>query len=123
MDPGGQRLILHAVDRRETRGARPTDKASLDQSLSLFRRVTKPSPAVGFDNAVVRSSHSRHAMTALLRSGERFQMVLRTTFTHAEQDSQEGFQDLIDFLAAPNHDSERIVPHGKSSWVSNDFIF
>lgn len=27
---------------------------------------------------------------------------------HAAQSSQQGFQDLIAFLAAPNHDSERI---------------
>ena len=69
------------MDRGETRGAKAAGLASLDQGISLFGSIAEPSPAVGLDNAVVRSSHSRHAMTALLRSGERFQMVLRTTFT------------------------------------------
>jgi hypothetical protein len=38
-------------------------------------------PAVGFDDVVVRSSHSRHDMTALICGCEWFQMVLGTTLT------------------------------------------
>ena len=79
MDPGGQSLMLHAVDRGEAWGAQSAGLTRSDQSVSLFLRVTESPPPVGFDDVVVRSSHSHHAMIALLCGCEWFQMVLGTT--------------------------------------------
>ena len=81
MDPGGQRLILHTVDRGEARCAQPAGLTCIDESVSLFLSVAESPPAVGFDDVAVRSSHSRHAMTALLCGCEWFQMALGTTLT------------------------------------------
>ena len=81
MDPSGQRLILHTVDRGEARCAQPAGLTCIDESVSLFLSVAESPPAVGFDDVAVRSSHSRHAMTALLCGCEWFQMALGTTLT------------------------------------------
>jgi len=54
-------------------------KAPLD--LLEVGELAEAPPAVGFDDVVVRSSHSRHDMTALICGCEWFQMVLGTTLT------------------------------------------
>ena len=54
-------------------------KAALD--LVEVGELAESPPAVGFDDVVVRSSHSRHDMTALLCGCEWFQMVRGTTLT------------------------------------------
>jgi hypothetical protein len=101
MDLGGQRLILHALERGEARAAQRTGLASFDQSFSLIGSVAEPAPAVGFDNAVVRSSHSLYAMTALLRSCQRFQIGLWTTLTALRTAVQMGLPlQLLSLLKA-----------------------
>jgi hypothetical protein len=79
MDPGGERLILHAVDRGKVRSAYPAGLTRFDQRVSLFLSIAESPPAVGFYNFIVRSSHSRNPMTALLRSarGIRWRLGLR----------------------------------------------